>query len=155
MAEIVEVSTPAEIEIVRTLFGEYKQAVGVDLWFGSTFQKELEALPAPYVPPKGRLVLARMGEEIAGCGAVRPHESGAAELRRLWVRRPFRKHGVARQIMESLIAWARDAGYRSARLEVLNVQPGAEQLFRSLGFGSIPEDRKTPFPGSVLMGRKL
>ena len=155
MAEIVEVSTPAEIEIVRTLFGEYKQAVGVDLWFGSTFQKELEGLPAPYVPPRGRLILAKVGEEIAGCGAVRPHESGAAELRRLWIRKPYRKHGLARDVMESLMAFARGAGYRTARLEVLTVQAGAEPLFRSLGFTSIPEDRKTPFPGSILMGRTL
>ena len=155
MAEIVEVSTPAEIDDARTLFGEYKQAVGVDLWFGSAFQKELEALPAPYVPPKGRLVLARVAGELAGCGALRPHETGAAELRRLWVRKPFRKHGVARDIMESLMAWARAAGYRKARLEVLTVQAGAEPLFRSLGFAPLPEDRKNPFPGSILMGRHL
>lgn len=155
MAEIVEVSTPAEIEIARTLFGEYKQAVGVDLWFGSTFQKELESLPDPYVPPRGRLVLAKVGDEVAGCGALRPHESGAAELRRLWVRKAFRKHGIARDIMESLMAWARTAGYQTARLEVLNVQAGAEPLFRALGFVPLPEDRKKPFPGSILMGRRL
>ncbi len=155
MAEIFEVSTPAEIEIARTLFGEYKQAVGVDLWFGSAFQKELEGLPAPYVPPRGRLVLAKVGDEIAGCGAVRPHESGAAELRRLWVRKQFRKHGIARQIMESLMDWSRTAGYRTARLEVLTVQAGAEPLFKALGFAPLPEDRKSPFPGSILMGRRL
>lgn len=155
MAEILEVSTPAEVDAARILFGEYKQAVGVDLWFGSTFQRELEALPEPYAPPGGRLVLARVGEEIAGCGALRPYSEQEAELRRLWVRRPFRKHGVARAIVQSLIDWARQSGYRKVRLEVLSVQTGAPELFRSLGFAPIPEDRAKPFAGSVLLGRSV
>ncbi len=154
MAEIREVTTPEEVTAARTLFQEYKQAVGVDLWFGSAFQRELEALPAPYVAG-GRLVLAQEGAELAGCAALRPHGRDAVELRRLWVRRPFRKHGVARQLIESLLAWAREAGYGSARMEVLSVMPQALALFRSLGFAPAPDDRKDPFPGSVLLARRL
>ena len=77
------------------------------------------------------------------------------ELRRLWVRRAFRKHGVAREIVEALLAWARETGHGTARLEVLSVMPQADALFRSLGFAPIPDDRASPFPGSVLLGRKL
>jgi GNAT superfamily N-acetyltransferase len=155
MAEILEVSTPAEVDVVRILFGEYKQAVGVDLWFGSAFQRELERLPEPYEPPGGRLVLAREGDAYAGCGALRPVAEDTVELRRLWVRRPFRKRGLAHEIVESLLAWARQAGYRKVRLEVLSAMPRADALFRSLGFEPLPEDRSNPFPGSVLLGRRL
>jgi GNAT superfamily N-acetyltransferase len=155
MIEILEVSTPAELDAVRMLFLEYKQAVGVDLWFGPAFQRELEALPDPYAAPGGRLVLARDGEEFAGCAALRPHGPDTVELRRLWVRRPFRRRGVARLLMESLIGWARDAGHRTARMEVLSVMPQAQALFRSMGFAPIPEDRPDPFPGSFLLARKL
>jgi GNAT superfamily N-acetyltransferase len=155
MAEIVEVATPAELDAVRMLFAEYKQAVGVDLWFGSAFQRELERLPEPYEAPGGRLVVAREGDEFAGCGALRPVGADTVELRRLWVRRPFRKRGVAHEIVESLFTWARGAGYRKVRLEVLSVMPRADALFRSLGFEPLPEDRPSPFPGSVLLGRNL
>ena len=155
MAEILEVSTPAEVDATRTLFAEYKQAVGVDLWFGSAFQRELERLPEPYEPPAGRLVLAREGDEYAGCGALRPVGPGTVELKRLWVRRPFRKRGLAREIVEALLSWAREAGCRNVRLEVLSVMPQADALFRSLGFESLPDDRANPFPGSVLLGRRL
>jgi GNAT superfamily N-acetyltransferase len=155
MAEIRQVSTPAELDAVRMLLGEYKQAVGVDLWFGSAFQQELESLPAPYAPPGGRLVLAREGDELAGCGALRPAGPGVVELRRLWVRKPFRKRGVAREIVEALLAWARETGHGAVRLEVLSVMPQADALFRSMGFAPIPEDRATPFPGSVLLGRRI
>ncbi len=155
MVEIVAVSTPADVDAVRTMFAEYKQAVGVDLWFGSAFQKELDGLPHPYAPPGGVLLLAREGDEVAGCVAARQHSPGTAELRRLWVRRPFRKKGLARDLMQAVAAWAKSAGYRKARMEVLSVMPGAEPLFRSLGYASIPEDRPNPFPGSIILGREL
>lgn len=155
MSELREVSTPAEVDAVRMLFAEYKQTVGVDLWFGPAFQRELEQLPAPYDPPAGRLLLAREGDELAGCGALRPVGPDTVELRRLWVRRAFRKRGLAREIVLSLLAWAREAGYRKVRLEVLSVMPQADALFRSLGFEPLPEDRASPFPGSVLLGKRL
>lgn len=155
MAEILEVATLDEVDAVRKLFAEYKQAVGVDLWFGTAFQRELELLPAPYEPPRGRLVVAREGDEYAGCGALRPVDADTVELRRLWVRRPFRKRGLAREIVEALLAWARDAGYRRVRLEVLSVMPQADALFRALGFEPLPEDRPSPFPGSALLGRRV
>lgn len=155
MSDIREVSTPADVDAVRELFEEYKQSVGVDLWFGSAFKRELAGLPEPYTPPGGRLVLAREGEAIAGCAALRRLGPDAVELRRLWVRRPYRKQGLARELVESLLAWARHAGYKTVRLEVLSVMPQADGLFRSMGFAPIPEDRKEPFPGSVLLARKV
>lgn len=69
MVEIVEVASPTGMDEVRVLFGEYKKAVGVDLWFGVDFQRELDELPEPYVAPAGRLVIARDGDQLAGCGA--------------------------------------------------------------------------------------
>jgi hypothetical protein len=74
MVEIVAVSSAAEMDAVRVLFDEYKKAVGVDLWFGAAFQKELDELPSPYLAPAGRLVVARDGVEVAGCGGLRPHQ---------------------------------------------------------------------------------
>jgi hypothetical protein len=40
-------------------------------------------------------------------------------------------------------------------VEVLSVMPQADVLFRGLGFEPIPEDRPSPFPGSVLLARPL
>jgi len=155
MVEIVEVSSPAEMATVRVLFDEYKKAVGVDLWFGHAFEQELRELPAPYLGPAGRLVVAREGGQVAGCGGLRPLQPGVVELRRLWVRGPYRKKGVGKLITEALVAWARAAGCRSVRLETLSVMPQADALFRGLGFAPIPDDRTSPFPGSRLLELKL
>ncbi len=155
MLEIFEACTPAELDEVRTLFTEYKQAVGVDLWFGSAFQRELDELPGAYAGPAGRLVVAKDGDAYAGCGALRPVGPDTVELRRIWVRRAYRRHGVARALVDALLAWARDAGYRHVRLEVLSVMPQADAMFRGMGFAPIPDDRPSPFAGSVLLGRTI
>jgi GNAT superfamily N-acetyltransferase len=155
MLEIVEACTPSELDGVRELFVEYKQAVGVDLWFGSAFQRELDDLPGAYAPPAGRLVLAKEGDAFVGCAALRLVASYTVELRRVWVRRPYRGRGIAHALVDALLDWARDTGHRHVRLEVLSVMPQADALFRSIGFAPIPDDRPSPFPGSVLLGRTL
>lgn len=153
MLEIVDGTTPAELDAIRQLFAEYKQEVGVDLWFGQTFRRELEDLPKPYVPPEGRLVVARSAGEIVGCGGMRPVRPGVVELRRLWVRRSHRKQGAGRAIAENLITWARGAGLREVR--TYTTMPQAEAMFSSLGFARGRDERKDPFPGSTLLELKL
>jgi GNAT superfamily N-acetyltransferase len=155
MVEILEANTPADLDEVRKLLVEYKQAVGVDLWFGSAFQRELEALPGDYAGPAGRLVVAKDGDAYAGCAALRPVAPDTVELRRVWVRRAYRRRGVAHALVDALLAWAREDGYRQVRLEVLSVMPQADAMFRAMGFAPIPDDRPSPFPGSVLLGRAV
>jgi N-acetylglutamate synthase-like GNAT family acetyltransferase len=42
------------------------------------------------------------GGEIIGCGQVKPHRDGSRELASIAVRRPYRRRGVARAIIQSL-----------------------------------------------------
>lgn len=153
MLEIVEATAPPELDAIRQLFAEYKQEVGVDLWFGSGFRRELEELPKPYLPPDGRLVLAKSGGEVAGCGGMRPVRPGIVELRRLWVRRSHRKQGAGRAIAEALITWARGAGVRSVR--TYTTMPQAEAMFAAMGFARGTDERKNPFPGSTMLELRL
>lgn len=150
MHEIVEVSSPAELEAVRQLFLEYKASVGVDLWFGG-FDRELAALPEPYERPGGRLLLLRADGDVAGCGGLCPIAPDAAEMKRMWLRPAHRGKGLGRVVADALIAAAREEGYRVVRLETLSVMPTARELFRGMGFREIPHEKKNPFPGSVLM----
>ncbi|HEY6005612.1 MAG TPA: GNAT family N-acetyltransferase, partial [Anaeromyxobacter sp.] len=78
MARIVHASTPADLELVRSLFREYQQAIGIDLSFQS-FEAELRELPGAYARPRGRLLLAFEEDAPAGCGALRPIAQDVAE----------------------------------------------------------------------------
>jgi putative acetyltransferase len=150
MARIVQAAPEADLEVVRTLFREYQQAIGVDLGFQS-FEEELRLLPGTYAPPRGRLLLALEEDGPAGCGGLRPIAQDVAELKRMWVRPAFRGRGLGRRIAEALLAAAREEGYRLARLDTLETMREAIALYRSLGFREIPAYYPNPLPGAVYM----
>ncbi len=154
MIRVAEAVTPAALDEARALFREYQAAIGVDLCFQG-FEAELAALPGAYASPGGRLLLARDGESLAGCGALRPIGPGLAELKRMWTRPACRGRGVARAVAEALLAAARQEGYRAVRLDTLTWMTAARALYASLGFREIPAYYPNPLPGVVYLELEL
>jgi len=92
---IVDGDSAERIELVRELFVEYSESLGVDLCF-QNFAEELAGLPGEYARPKGRLLLAFDEPELAGCGALRAIDDAVCEMKRVYVREAFRGKGVGR-----------------------------------------------------------
>jgi ribosomal protein S18 acetylase RimI-like enzyme len=99
------------------------------------------ALPGPYVPPRGGLWLARAGDDGVGCVALRPLDTTAAEVKRMYVDPAWRGRGVGRALLETLIAGARARGYSALRLGTLHDMTAAQALYGSLGFTPIARYR--------------
>jgi putative acetyltransferase len=131
--EICEARSPEDVAIARTLFVEYAGAVDDPLCF-SGFEEELASLPNPYAPPRGGLWLARVDDAVAGCVAVRPLDGERCEMKRLYVRAPFRGIGLGRTLAETCLAFARAHGYRRMFLDTLPSMARARALYASLGF---------------------
>ncbi|GAB4165347.1 MAG: hypothetical protein OHK0026_04250 [Rhodocyclaceae bacterium] len=127
----------ADLDAARALFAEYQQAIGLDLCFQG-FDAELAGLPGAYAPPRGRLYVAWMDGEPAGCGALRPFDAGTCEMKRLYVRGPARGRRLGREIARRLIEDARAIGYRRMVLDTLARMREARALYASLGFVAIP-----------------
>jgi putative acetyltransferase len=142
------------LTLVRALFREYADSLGVDLSF-QDFERELATLPGHYAPPRGRIVLAYAGDEAAGCIAMRPLAGDTCEMKRLWVRRDFRGAGLGEHLSRALMKLARAAGYRAMRLDTLASMQSAQRLYRALGFREIPAYYANPLPGTVYMERRL
>ena len=151
MDPVIEALKPDDILIARSLFKEYADSIGVDLWFQG-FAEELEGLPGKYSPPKGGLFVAFVDGNPAGCVAIRPLESGSiAELKRLYVRPAARGRQLGLTLTRKAIARAREAEYRVIRLDTLPSMTDAQRLYRSLGFREIPPYTFNPVPGAVYM----
>jgi GNAT superfamily N-acetyltransferase len=142
-----QADSPERVATARELFREYAQAIDTDLEYQG-FSAELAALPAPYVPPRGALLLARIDADVAGCVALRPINADRGEMKRLYVRPTYRKFGLGKRLVEAVIEAARGSGYRELRLDTLASMTSAQALYRRLGFVEIPPYNAAHLPGT-------
>ena len=146
--QIIRAETPEQIDEVRRLFREYEAALGVDLCFQG-FEDELKGLPGTYAPPGGVLLVALVEGRAVGCVALRDLGNGSCEMKRLFVRPPYRGLGLGRCLALAVIREARNIGYGLMRLDTLSTLAVAVHLYESLGFRLIPPYYDNPLPGVV------
>lgn len=101
--------SPEDLELVRKLFRECQNSLGIDLCF-QNFESELAGLPGRYAPPEGRLFLAFEDEQVAGCAGLRKIEEGVCELKRLYVRPLYRGQAIGRRLTFQAVNDAREIG---------------------------------------------
>lgn len=155
MIEIRPAQFPRHLALVRQLFGEYADGLGVDLRFQG-FEAELAGLPGKYAPPEGRLLLAWAdGQEAVGCVALRAIGEGACEMKRLYVRPQARGLQLGRQLAERICSEARAAGYRRICLDTLPSMAAAVGLYESLSFRPIEPYVFNPIPQAMFLGLDL
>jgi GNAT superfamily N-acetyltransferase len=150
--ELIVPATAAEWAWCREIFREYAASLQVDLCFQG-FEAELAALPGEYAPEEGgRLFLAMIDGTVAGCGALRRitdvDHVNACEMKRLFVRRAFRRFGLGRLLAQTLIDAARECGYSNLLLDTLDDMEAARELYTSLGFFEVPPYYFNPIPGA-------
>lgn len=151
LIELLQAETPEQVQAVRELFVEYAASLQVDLCF-QNFQAELASLPGAYAAPGGTLLLARVDGAPAGCVAMRPlpesDHTNACEMKRLFVRRAFRRFGLGRLLTQQLMDLATQAGHSCMLLDTLDDMEAARGLYVSLGFVEIPPYYFNPIPGA-------
>ena len=148
--QIVPVATAADLEEVRALFEEYWASFGFTPCF-QNFAGEVAGLPGNYAPPRGRLALARIEGQSAGCVALRPIDSARCEAKRLYVRPAFRGTGAGRALIDWVIAEARAAGYREMLGDTMPVMERALEMYRRLGFEITGPYAEEPTPGAIFL----
>ena len=144
--EILPVRSPKELEEAKVLFLEYAESLGFSLCFQG-FDRELAELPGRYAAPRGEIFLARVDRSVAGVGAFRPLEDEICEMKRVFVRPSFRGHQLGRRLAEAIVTRAREAGYRSMRLDTIESMTAAIGLYQSLGFREIAAYYENPLAG--------
>ena len=151
---LAEALDAPSIEACRALFREYEQSLGVSLDFQG-FASELASLPGAYARPRGRLLLARIVGEPAGCVALRPLGDRDAEMKRLYVRDAYRGMGLGRMLAECVIDEARAIGYLTLKLDTLPAMKEAQRMYAQLGFIDVALYNDDPVAGTRLIAHAL
>ena len=107
--------------------------------------------------------LARVNGELAGCAAVRPLPSAdnplsdgtaCAELKRMFVREPFRGQGVAQRLLQEAEAFARGHGYVWIYLDTEPHMTTAARLYERNGYERCTRYNQNP-QGMIAMRKDL
>ena len=156
--EVRAAHTPEDIDATRAAMREYAAQLGVDLCFQG-FEAELQGLPGEYASPSGLLLLACVDGEVAGCGAFRALPDvdypDACEMKRLYVRRAFRRFGIGRLLAQALMDGAWQAGYSTMLLDTLDDMEAARGLYAALGFVEVPPYYFNPIAGAHYLKAEL
>ena len=113
---------------------------------------ELEAELTPLYPPESRhgysveklllenvaFFLVRESGAPAGCGGIQLMDGAYGELKRMYVRPPYRGTGLAKLMLQHLADYAQGRGISVLRLETGIHQRAAIAFYESLGFRRIP-----------------
>ena len=154
MFDVCFATSPQELDQARLLFREYADQVDAPCCFAA-FNAEVESLPGEYAPPAGRLFLALKDGEAAGCVAMRRYDASSGEMKRLYVRAPFRRDRLGRSLARLVISSAREQRYQRLYLDTLPKMHEAIALYRSLGFVERGPYSDSPTPGAIFFELSL
>ncbi len=132
---IVEV--PASDPDVRWCFARYYAELDrrFDTGFDVSLARRMD--PGDLTLPLGLVLVARMGQEPVGCGAIRLHPDGIAEVKRLWVAPQVRGVGVGGRLLARLEGRALELGARTLRLDTNRALVEAIAMYRRAGYREV------------------
>jgi putative acetyltransferase len=145
---------PGDIATIRGLFDEYWNSFGFTPCFQG-FDREVAELPGAYAPPGGRLALAVLDGQAAGCVALRRFDEERCEAKRLYVRPAFRGRGLGRDLLQWVISEARAAGYREIVGDTMPVMSQALEMYDRVGFERTEAYSEKATPGAIYLRLKL
>lgn len=78
--------------------------------------------------------IAREGEAVVGCGALKRHSGTVGEVKRMFTRPQWQGQGIGRRILGEIIAAAEREGLETLVLETGDRHPAAWATYEKAGF---------------------
>jgi DNA-binding MarR family transcriptional regulator/predicted GNAT family N-acyltransferase len=100
---------------------------------------------ADMTPPSGLFVIARLDGDAIGCGGLKGVDKATGEIKRVWTAPSARGMGVARRVLRTLEAAAREASLKTLRLDTNRALSEAHALYRSEGYREVARFSDNPY----------
>ena len=131
-----------ELSVVPATSDEARRALA------QYFEELRRRFPGGFEPgdePVEELVVARVGGEVVGCGAIALLDAETAEIKRMWVAPEHRGHGVARCLLAHLEREAARAGRSTVVLDTNGTLTEAIRLYESAGYVATERYSDNPY----------
>lgn len=129
----------------RWCLGEYFRELAKRFDAGFDPARSNPARDDEITPPTGFFVVARLDGRPVGCGALKRKNRTTGEVKRMWTAPSARGLGVARAVLRTLEAIARDAGLSTIHLETNRTLKEAQSLYRSSGYREVDAFNDEPY----------
>ena len=141
----IEEADPRD-DAARYCLGEYYAEL--ERRFERGFDVSLSRDPdaAEMIRPRGAFLLAMSDGLPIGCVGLKGTGSGVAEIKRLWICPTARGFGIAKRLMNSAEAVARELSVKTLRLDTNSALPEALKLYRTSGWIEIDRFNEDPYP---------
>jgi ribosomal protein S18 acetylase RimI-like enzyme len=96
-------------------------------------------------PPSGLFILASLGTDVVGCGAILWIDVDTAEIKRMWVDSRRRGIGLGKRVLGHLEDEARSSGRSRVVLDTNESLAEAISMYRSLGYNTIERYNDNPY----------
>jgi GNAT superfamily N-acetyltransferase len=153
MTAIRPLGKPGDLGWVVMAHGAvYAEEFGWDTSFEALVARIVADYAEHHDPSREAAWIAEVDGEPAGCVFCVDAGDGAAQLRILLVHPRGRGHGLGGRLVDTCIAFARDAGYERMRLWTNHPLEAARHIYLARGFELVDEDRHHSF-GTDLVGQ--
>lgn len=139
--QIRQLGKPGDLGWVVQAHGElYAAEFGWDATFEALVARIVADFAAQHDPARERAWIADLDGRRVGCVfCVAGDEPSTAKLRILLVHPDARGHGVGRRLVDTCLAFAREAGYDRVRLWTNDVLAAARSIYLATGFRLVTE----------------
>lgn len=121
---------PAVVALVRETLAEFGIAFGV----GAETDTQLHGLPESYAALGGAFFVAEHEGALVGTAGVVPVEPSVFELRKMYLAKDARGHGVGQALLEACLGAVREGGGRRVVLDTTEQMTAAIRFYERNGF---------------------
>ncbi len=114
----------------------------------AVYQKLMDDLPGRHIPPDGEIFVAEMIGKVVACGMTHRIDAETCEIKRVFVAPEARGNGIAQQLCQNAMEWAKAADYQRMVLDTMRSLPEAMALYEGLGF--VPAEPYYDIPDDLL-----
>ena len=104
-------------------------------------QPDLLDIPGFFLVENGNFWLAVIDSRVVGCIALKDIGNGQGALRKMFVDARYRgkQYGVGQRLLDTLLAWAREKGFKEILLGTTDKFLAAHRFYEKNGFSSVPK----------------
>lgn len=130
-------------DLIKLILTIQQEEFGLDI--GLEQQSDLLQIGKHYQENGGQFWLARVDGKVVGSIALIALENGRAALKKMFVAKDYRKTGLGRQLVNTLVDFCKEEGIEEVYLGTTQRFVSAQRFYRNYGFekilkGSLPND---------------